>query len=433
MTESRNFRSNIRTANRQECFVLPNGELFSLNGLETKLNNNVIVMGASGSGKTRSVVIPNLLAATGSYIVTDPKGRLYSCYADYMRGQGYNVIHLDFIHPEKSDGFNPFSYAKKPDEIMKLANYITYSGKSANSNSDPFWDNCANLLLSGVIGYMEDDHYPAHKRNISEITKLVSLIDPQAIENGEACGYDDRLNMLRKRYIAMGRQDPWSYTQYRKLRQTPVKTLNCILTTLHGNLGALDTPEICSMMSKPTVDFSKIGTEKTAVFVEVSDTDRSKDLLINTFFTQAMNSLCSFADEKCKEGRLPVPVRFILDDFGTNCRIEGFENMISNIRSRRVSATIILQSESQLRMGYSESAHTIMDNCDTFIYMGGNDVDTARTISRRANTPLSRILDMPVGTNWVFRRGQKPRFSETIDVEGYEVVACVDDRDKEEK
>ncbi len=104
------------------------------------------------------------LAATGSYIVTDPKGRLYRRYADYMRGQGYNVIHLDFIHTEKSDGFNPFYYAKKPDEIMKLASYITYSGKSVNSNADPFWDNCANLLLSGVIGYMEDDHYPAHKK-----------------------------------------------------------------------------------------------------------------------------------------------------------------------------------------------------------------------------------------------------------------------------
>ena len=150
-----------------------------------------------------------------------------------------------------------------------------------------------------------------------------------------------------------------------------------------------------------------------------------KDVLINTFYTQAMNVLCSFADEKCENSSLPVPVRFFLDDFGTNCKIEGFDNMISNIRSRNISALIVLQSESQLIKGYGFSAHTIIDNCDTLIYMGGNDVDTATTIAKRANKPLSRILDMPVGTNWIFRRGEKPRFSRTIDIYEYTMAAVI--------
>ena len=146
-----------------------------------------------------------------------------------------------------------------------------------------------------------------------------------------------------------------------------------------------------------TVDFKAIGQEKTIVFLGISDTDRSKDLLANIFYSQAMNELCTFADEECKDNRLPVPVRFILDDFGTNARIHGFENMISNIRSRDISAALILQSEAQLKQWYGASSHTILDNCDTIVYMGGNDVETARMISERCNQPLQKVLNMPIG------------------------------------
>ena len=135
-----------------------------------------------------------------------------------------------------------------------------------------------------------------------------------------------------------------------------------------------------------------------------------------------MNELCNYADYECKDSRLPVPVRFILDDFGTNCRIHGFENMISNIRSRDISATLILQSEAQLKQGYGESSHTIIDNCDTIVYMGGNDVETARMISERCNQPLQKILNMPIGTNWIFRRGEQPKHSETVDLSAYRII-----------
>ncbi len=169
------------------------------------------------------------------------------------------------------------------------------------------------------------------------------------------------------------------------------------------------------------LDLKAIGREKTVVFLGISDTDRSRDTIANVFYSQAMNELCSYADEECEDNRLPVPVRFILDDFGTNCRIHGFENMISNIRSRGISAMLILQSEAQLAQGYQEGSHTILDNCDTIVYMGGNDVETARMISERSNQPLHKILHMPLAMNWVFRRGSLPKFERPIDLSEYHI------------
>lgn len=419
MREPQNFEKNIRNASESKSMILPNGDIVSMDGYSTRLNNNVIAMGTSGASKTRSVVTPNLLAGVGSYIISDPKGNLHSKYRRYLEERGYEVIRLDFIHPEKSDGYNPFSYINTPSEIMKLSHYLTYGGKKTDSRADPYWDNNAEILLSAIIGYMVESGMPDCEKNISAITGLLSMINAQKIEDGENCKFDNKINELRN-----DEKEPWCYMQYQKIKQAPAKTLDCILTTVYANLGSLDTPEINEMMLKETIDFSMIGREKTAVFVEVSDTDRSRDTLVNTFYTQAMNALCTFADEECPDSRLPVPVRFMLDDFGTNCRIDGFENMISNIRSRNISAMIVLQSESQLENGYGFSAHTIMDNCDTFIYMGGNDVETALTISRRANKSLTQILDMPVGTNWVFRRGDKPRFSRTIDLDEYTDMPC---------
>lgn len=424
MRTPKDFTCNICDASTDKLYILPNGETFELDCKKTRLNNNVMVIGGSGSSKTRSVVTPNTLSATGSYIISDPKGSLYRKYSNYMRKRGYTVIHLDFIHPERSDGYNMFDYVDSPNDILKLAHYMVYAGKNNESIADPFWDSCSEILLSSLIGYLIASGI-RYKRNIAGIAELLSLIDANVLESGEKCKLDYYFDKLCLR--TQGKNDiaEWSRKQFCKLRQSPPKTLNCILTTLQGNIGILDTPEINHMMSQTTIEFEKLGTERTVVFVEVSDTDRSKDILINTFYTQAMNALCSFADEQCENSSLPVPVRFFLDDFGTNCKIEGFENMISNIRSRNISALIVLQSESQLMKGYGFSSHTIIDNCDTLIYMGGNDVDTATTIAKRANKPLSKILDMPVGTNWVFRRGEKPRFSRTIDIDEYTMAAVI--------
>jgi type IV secretion system protein VirD4 len=419
MREPVDFQKNIITASRLNHGILPNGETFSLDGIQTRLNNNMAVIGTSGSSKTRSVVIPNLLSVSGSYVVSDPKGTLYKRYKSYFKDRGYRVVHIDFIHPENSDGYNPFIGADTPDKIMKIAHYLTYADKNPDSTADPFWDKTSELLLSALIGYMADLEMPANLRTVDTLARLIDKIDPAAIDEGEKCALDHMFVLLESKYKKNHGCTPWSYLQYKKFLQTPRKTLSCIITTIQSNIGSLDTPEINAMMSAPQINFTEIGTKKTAVFIEVSDTDRSKDVLVNTFYTQAMNALCTYADEKCKNFKLPVPVRFILDDFGTNCKIEGFENMISNIRSRNISAMIVLQSVYQLENGYGASSHTILDNCDTLIYMGGNDIGTAETISKRANKPLCDILNMPVGTNWVFRRGQKPKYSRTVDIDEY--------------
>lgn len=425
MREPVGFEDNITLAGRCGGMILPNGEVVSMDGIKTKVNNNVIAMATSGGGKTRSIVTPNLLAGVGSYIVSDPKGNLMNKYGDYMRHLGYEIINFDFIHPEKSDGYNPLCYVKTPDEIMKLAHYLTYAGKPLDTRADPFWDKVGELLLSAVIAFMVEAEYPVEKLTFSEIGRLLTCIDADKITEGEKCEFDYKMDSLKNRYSILYNREPWCYRQFLKFRMTPVRTMFTVLVTIQSNIGALDTPEIGEMMKKPSVDFCRIGRKKTAVFIGVSDTDRSRDILVNTFYSQAMNKLCSFADEECKDSRLPVPVRFMLDDFGTNCRIDGFENMISNIRSRNISATIVIQSESQLEKGYGRSAHTIIDNCDTLIYMGGNDVETAETIAKRANKPLTDILDMPVGSNWLFRRGEKPIHSRSVDLDEYSLMPYI--------
>lgn len=421
MNNNNIFANNILEAERKNHYLLPNGSYFNIDSMKTRLNNNVLVIGGSGSLKTRSVVTPNILSSLGSYIVSDPKGSLYRKYKDFFTKKGYSIIHLNFIRPEQSDGYNMFAYIKNSNDVMKLAHYITYAQKDESSVADPFWDRSSQLLLSALIGYVVVSKGSKNsEKNIRTLSSLVMSLDAQKLEDDNHCYLDslfDKLLIFNKGDILAD----WSFEQYKKFRQIPPKTLNCIIATLQGNLGFLDTPEINEMMLKPTIDFVSLASKKTIVFVEVSDTDRSKDILINTFYTQAMNELCSYADEACTNSALPLHVRFILDDFGTNCKIENFENIISNIRSRNISSLVVIQSESQLKKSYKESAHTIMDNCDTTIYLGGNDVNTARTISIRANKSISSILNMPVGTNWIFRRGEKPVFSRTVDLDEYKI------------
>lgn len=436
MTNNTNLIS-INKAHDTNSFILPDGDMASLDTHKTRINNNVLVFGGSGSGKTRGVVTPNLLAANGSYVVSDPKGSLYNKWSNYFRRIGYKVVHLDFIHPDKSDHYNPLYYIRNANDVQKLAHQLVYSNSERSpgrsGSYDPFWDRAAELLLMAIIGYIyENSEYPFQRR-FDDISRMISEIDAGKWEDGELCELDYRFDSFSTEYVTKHGQESWAYQQFKKFRKTPPRTMGTIMLTVQAMLTGVETPEIRSLMSSDNTNIYSLGRMNTIVFVEVSDTDRSKDFLANLFYSQAMNVLCSFADDYCQERRLNVPVRFILDDFGTNCRIEGFENMISNIRAREISATIILQSESQLISSYGESAHTIIDNCDTVIYMGGNDISTARMIAMRSNKPVHRILDMPVGTNWIFRRGEKPRFSETVDITGYSLDAdwIVNNRDIE--
>ncbi len=394
--------------------ILGEGQYYSLDCHKTGLNNNVLVVGASGSGKTRSYVIPNLLQASGSYIVSDPKGNLYKKYRPYLIARGYDVRKLDFTDPEHSSHYNFFNYIRTPRDINKIAHMLTMDERGTDKQ-DPFWDRTSELLLGSLITFLKETG-SAEKQNLENILTLIDMADGVS-------SFDDELSdvELDKIIDAWDRIHPESFavSRYKKVRCSAARTWKSVLISLNSHIALYDSPEVRKMTATDDIDITSIGKMKRAVFVVVSDTDRSLDGLASIFFTQAMNELCEYADKQCKNNTLPVPVRFILDDFATNVKIPEFPRMISSIRSRGISAMLMIQSEAQLKHGYGEDYRTIIGNCDSYLYLGCNDVDTAQEISRRADVPLKKILYMKVGENILFRRGQEPVHGKNIDLDKY--------------
>lgn len=394
------------------AMILPDGKYYSLNDMETRLNNNVLVVGTTGAAKTRTVITPNLLECVGSYIVTDPKGNLYRQWGSYMKDHGYRVVRLSFIHPEKSAQYNPMKYVKTTQQIQQLASALVRS--SGTYSQDPFWDDSSLMLINSLLAYSKE--MGAKDEKLNNFHSILELLRSAGRESSSS-----RKSPLYFKMEELKETNPnsWAYKQFQNVNQAPEKTFNTIVATSIAKFCSIDTEELAQMMQDDEIDLPSIGQRKTAVFVEVSDTDRSMDMLINMFFTQAMNQLCTYADEECINSQLPVPVRFFMDDFATNCRIDNFENMVSNIRSRKISVIIILQSLSQLDKSYGASAHTIIDDCDTLIYMGGNDPETAHSIAIRCNKTTQTILHMPLCTSWIFRRGEKPFMCKNLELDDY--------------
>ncbi|MDE6833781.1 MAG: type IV secretory system conjugative DNA transfer family protein [Ruminococcus sp.] len=375
----------------------------SLDDRITRLNNNVLVVGASGCGKSTSFVEPNLITAKGNYVVSDPKGTLYKKYSEYLKNKGYQVLKIDFQHPENSSHWNPLTEVKSTQDIMKMANSVVYDKEEKNHRSDPFWDRTASLLICAIIGYMYETNYKPY--NFSSILQLV--------REGERKTSNHNSSELAERFrkLHLKNPDSWAYKQFKSVNQAPEKTYDTILTTLVSKFANYNTEEIEKMMSGNDFNFSDIAHKKTALFVIQSDCDRSMDGLVNMFFAQAINAFIKCADTY-ENGRLPIPVRFFLDDYGATTNIYNLDEIISTIRSRNISVSIILQSESQLMTNERGTDTTIISNCDTYIYMGSNDVYTARAVSYRCNKPLEKILYMPVNHCWIFSRGQKPIYTE---------------------
>lgn len=396
--------------NKYGSMILPDGKYYSLDDYKTRLNNNVLVVGTTGAAKTRTVITPNLLECVGSYVVTDPKGNLYRQWGEYMKHHGYRVVRLSFIHPEQSVHYNPLKYVKTTQQIQQLSNALVYADEGRAQ--DPYWDNTSLMLINSLIAYIKEtvpeksmDH---NFHNILEMLRMAGRDDSRRTA----------LSLLMDELYSKN-HNSWAVKQFKNVNQAPEKTFNTIVSTSVAKFCSIDTEELAEMMKYDEIDLPSIGQKKTVVFVEVSDSDRSMDMLINMFFTQAMNQLCTYADEKCVNNQLPVPVRFFMDDFATNCKIENFENMISNIRSRKISVMLILQSLSQLEESYGRGAHTIADDCDTLIYMGGNDPETARQIAIRCNKTTQTVLHMPLCSSWIFRRGEKPFICKNLELDDY--------------
>lgn len=386
--------------------LIANGCTYSLDDMKTGLNNNVLIVGGSGTGKTRYEVCPNLKQAVGSYILVDPKGNLHKQFAEELTEKGYQVHVVDFTQPEKSAHYNPMHNVKSTHDILKIANVLINEKASAGTTADPFWDSAALMLVSALIGYMIETRYIHF--NFSGLLSLMR----EGEREGENEG-DSKHSKLSRRFDKLKRLNPdsWACSMFENVNQSADKTYDSIRISLAAKFAKFDTREMRALMNGNDIDFSHIGQEKTALFVIVSDTDRSMDSFVNIFFTQAMQRLCEYADKECKDSRLPVPVRFILDDFATNCRIDEFPRMISSIRSRGISVMLMIQSEAQLTQGYQQDDKTIISNCDTYVYLGGNDLQTAEKVSIRCNKPLHQVLNMPVGSCWVFRRGNSPVYT----------------------
>lgn len=378
-------------------FIFAKGVSRSLNDQITRLNNNVLIVGASGCGKSTSFVEPNLMTAKGSYVISDPKGILYRKYAQYLKSKGYDVLKIDFQNPENSMHWNPLTAVNSTQDIMRIANAVVTDEKVA-FKSDPYWDSMATLLICSLIGYMkETDYQPCNFEGILQLVREGERSERKFIKNGERCT-EKRASKLYDRFQKLHEQNPksWSYEQFRNIDQAPDKTYDTIRSTLASKFANYTTKEIEKMMSGNDFNFNKIAQQKTALFVLQSDCDRSIDGLVNLFFSQAMSAFIKYADN-CPNGRLPIPVRFFLDDYGATTNIYNLDAIISTIRSRNISVSLILQSEAQLMKSGRGADTTIISNCDTYIYMGSNDIETAKAVSVRCNKPLEKILYMPVG------------------------------------
>ena len=386
--------------------------VYSTDCSKTGLNNNGIVFGPSGSGKTMSITEPCLLETfTRSVVPTVTKRRIVNKYKPLMKERGYEVQDLDFVHPEKGDiGYDPLGQVKSYQDITFLAESIVKANpRKDKSNADPYWDEAATSLLSAEISYtlMTKDN-----ATFADVLDMHDHLDFR-----ENCGqietsYDEQFAYLTKK-------DPscFAVSCWKSFHQLPIKTASCIFGTLNTTIDTIFSPDLRKMMAmKRQVDFKKLASEKTILFVTTSPVNPALHCFVNMFYGHLFKELFEFAEDQ-PDGMLPVPVHVIADDFATGSRILNFAEYISIFREKRISVTLLLQSESQLESMYGgDDATTIINNCDTYLYMGGMDLKTAQNISLRLNVPLDEVLYMPLGQEILFRRGQKPIITQRYNI-----------------
>ncbi len=336
--------------------------------LDKRGNVNVLVVGGSGSGKSASYSIPNAYQCLGSYVFTDPKGELYDKTAGYLRQNGYKIKVLNLVHPQYSDGYNPLMHVASEIDVDIIANTIVKGQKTEGSNSDPFWDDSAEMLLKALIYYLMATR-PDEEQNLASCAELVRA----ANSNGGS-------NLLTELMSQLPYDHP-ARMNYKSIEIAPEKTYSSILSTLQSKLGKFDSKEIAELTSTDTIDFEQIGNEKTAVYVISSDTHGAYDFLLTIFFSQMIQQLYDLADNS-PGLKLKVPTYFILDEFANIGRIPDFDKKISTSRSRAISFSVILQNLDQLEAIYEKANETIIGNCDTHVFLGSNSQKTVEYFSK---------------------------------------------------
>ena len=340
-------------------------------------NKNVIVIGGSGSGKTRFYVKPQLMQMTDhvSYVVTDPKGTIIVECGKMLVNGGYRIKVLNTINFKKSMHYNPFHYIRSEKDILKLVNTIIANTKGEGEKStEDFWVKAERLLYSALIGYIWYEA-PEEEQNFSTLLEFINASETREEDEEFKNAVDELFEELEA-----DNPEHFAVRQYRKYKLAAGKTAKSILISCSARLAPFDIQELREIMSYDEMELDMIGDQKTAMFVIISDTDDTFNFVVAIMYTQLFNLLCDKADDE-HGGRLPYHVRLLLDEFSNIGQIPKFDKLIATIRSREISASIILQSQSQLKTIYKDAAETITGNCDTVLFLGGKESSTLKEIS----------------------------------------------------
>lgn len=395
----------------------------------THLNNNDLIIGPSGAGKTGGYVIPNILGSSGSVVVADTKRNLCRKIGPAMEAKGYKIYVIDFVDQKNSYAYNPLDYIRRDENGVPLEIDITSISEMivpVMTDKDPFWEKSAQQILSTLIGFTLDV-FPPEEQNLYTVNSLYALMISQyrssASNNNPAMG----IQFLDE--YALKKPESFAARQYKLFRGTVgvEKTWNCILQFLSNGIAmfGLDGPRnLFSGSNKFRI--TDLSHEKSILFLNISDCDRTFDKLLNLFYSQSLRELMMEADRNHKSGgRLDVPVRIILDDFATNTIIPHFKDIISTIRSRDISVSIILQSLSQLYANYSAGeSETILDNCDHVLYLGGSNLKTIEYISVRAGKTRDNIMAMPLDKVYLLERGKPGMLMDKIKPYSFDLSAA---------
>ena len=364
-------------------------------------NKNVLVVGGSGSGKTRFWLKPNLLQCHSSYVVTDPKGTIVLECGNVMLKNGYKVKILNTINFKKSMHYNPFSYVHSEKDILKLVTTLMTNTKGEGSGGDPFWEKSERLLLTALIAYL---HYeaPVEEQNFATLLEMLNTM--QVLEDDEE--YQNPVDLLFED-LAKTKPNSFAGRQYKLYKLAAGKTAKSILISCGARLAPFDIQELRDLTMYDELELDTLGDKKTALFLIMSDTDSTFNFLISMVYTQLFNLLCDKADD-VYGGKLPVHVRCLIDECANIGQIPNLEKLVATIRSREISACLVLQAKSQLKAIYKDNADTIIGNMDSQIFLGGSEPGTLKDLSEMLgketidafNTSDTRGNSPSYGTNY---------------------------------
>ena len=373
-------------------------------------NKNVLVVGGSGSGKTRFWLKPNLLQCHSSYVVTDPKGTIVLECGQAMLKNGYKVKILNTINFKKSMHYNPFSYVHSEKDILKLVTTLMTNTKGEGSGGDPFWEKSERLLLTALIAYL---HYeaPVEEQNFATLLEMLNTM--QVLEDDEE--YQNPVDLLFEE-LAKKKPNSFAGRQYKLYKLAAGKTAKSILISCGARLAPFDIQELRDLTMYDELQLDTLGDKKTALFLIMSDTDSTFNFLISMVYTQLFNLLCDKADD-VYGGKLPVHVRCLIDECANIGQIPQLEKLVATIRSREISACLVLQARSQLKAIYKDNADTIVGNMDSQIFLGGSEPTTLKDLSEMLG---KETID---AFNTSDTRGNSPSYGTTFQKMGHELLS----------